>query len=532
MPSANTELIGKSISELRSLLDNKEVKAVEIAEAHLTHAERFEPTLGAFNLITRELAIAQAKKVDELISGSSSGSGSGSGPASSSVSPLAGIPIALKDNICVAAYATTCSSKILQNFVPPYQATVTERLNQSGAVIIGKTNMDEFAMGSSNENSAFKSCKNPWNTKCVPGGSSGGSIVAVASGSSVVSLGSDTGGSVRQPASFCGVVGFKPTYGTISRFGLIAFASSLDQIGPVGRCVEDVAHVMNAISGHDPKDSTSYSDKLPNYVAELKKPVKGLKVGLITELIGEGIDEEVRQSILAAAEVLKELGMEIEEVSMPQLKHALPVYYILANAEASANLARFDGVRYGLRADADDITSMYFKTRAEGFGPEVKRRIMLGTYALSTGYYDAYYKKAQQVRRLIKNEFDKQFARVDLLISPTSPSVAFELGAKVDDPLTMYLSDIATIPANLAGLPAISIPCGFGSATGSSSGLGSGSRSGTGTGSELLPIGLQILAASLNDATALRAAHAFEQATDFHKKRPDNFMNALSSPHT
>lgn len=491
-----TELIGKSISDLRKLLDKKEIKALEIAEAHLAHAERIEPELGAFNLLTPELAIAQAQHADKLIASKSA----------QDLPALTGIPIALKDNICVAGYATTCSSKILANFIPPYQATVVKRLEEAAAVIIGKTNMDEFAMGSSTENSANKLCHNPWNLKRVPGGSSGGSAAAVASGSAVVSLGSDTGGSIRQPASFCGVAGMKPTYGTVSRFGLVAFASSLDQIGPFGRSVEDLAYTLNAISGHDPKDSTSYSDKLPDYVSELKKPVKGLKVGLIKELIGQGIDEEVRKSILAAVEVFKSQGMTVEEVSMPQLKHALPVYYIIATAEASANLARFDGVRYGLRVEADDLINMYFKTRQEGFGAEVKRRIMLGTYALSSGYYDAYYKKAQQVRRLIKDEFDKQFQGIDLLISPTSPSVAFEIGAKVDDPLTMYLSDIATIPANLAGLPGVSIPCGFGEGQ--------------------LPIGLQILAPSLGDATALRAAYAFEQATDFHKKRPDNFTTA------
>ncbi len=493
-----TELVGKSISELRKLLDSKEVKAREIAEAHIAHAKNSDSELGSFNCITEELALSQADRADKLIA---------EGKAQSR---LAGIPVALKDNICVPGYKTTCSSKILQNFVPAYQATVAEKLDEAGAIFIGKTNMDEFAMGSSNENSAFRVCKNPWDTKRVPGGSSGGSASAVAAGTTVVSLGSDTGGSIRQPASFCGVVGMKPTYGTVSRFGLVAFASSLDQIGPFGRSVEDVAEVLNIISGHDPKDSTSYPQALPNYVEEAKKPIKGLKIGLIKELIGEGIDEDVRKAILSAAETFKELGASIVEVSMPHLKHSLPVYYLIATAEASANLARYDGVRYGHRSDeAPDLLTMYLKSRQEGFGTEVKRRIMLGTYALSSGYYDAYYKKAQQVRRLIKEEFDKQFASCDLLMSPTSPSEAFEIGAKTDDPLTMYLSDIATIPANLAGIPGISLPCGFGQ--------------------HKMPIGLQILGPALADATALRAAYAFEQASEFHKKHPDNFFSKAAS---
>jgi aspartyl-tRNA(Asn)/glutamyl-tRNA(Gln) amidotransferase subunit A len=412
--------------------------------------------------------------------------------------PLAGIPVAIKDNICLENYPTTCSSKILKDFQPPYTATVARRLFDAGAVCIGKTNLDEFAMGSSTENSAFKVTRNPWNTKKVPGGSSGGSGASVSSGSSVVALGSDTGGSIRLPASFCGVVGMKPTYGVMSRFGLVAFASSLDQIGPFARCVEDAATVISAIGGHDERDSTSYNQKLPDFLAELKQGVKGLKVGLIKELIGEGIADDVRKAVLAAVQVFKDLGAQVEEISMPNIKHALPVYYLIATAEASANLARYDGVRYGLRdKDASDLLSMYFETRSQGFGPEVKRRIMLGTYALSSGYYDAYYKKAQQVRRLIKDDFDKEFKKLDILLSPVGPTVAFDVGEKTEDPLTMYLSDIATIPANLAGLPGISLPCGFGQGN--------------------MPIGLQILAPPLGDAKALKAAYAFEQATDFHK---------------
>lgn len=495
------ELVGKSISELRSLLDSKEVKAKEIAEAHIAHAKRFDDELGTYNVITQELALQQADSADKKI-------------AAGEASALTGIPIALKDNMVMQGYPTTCSSKILANFIPPYQGTVARKLDEVSAVVIGKTNMDEFAMGSSNENSSTRPCRNPWNKQMVPGGSSGGSAAAVASGSVVVSLGSDTGGSIRQPASFCGVVGMKPTYGTVSRFGLVAFASSLDQIGPIARSVKDAAFMLDAIAGHDPSDSTSYSEQLPSFAKELETPLKkGVKLGLIKELVGEGIDEDVKKAILAAVETYKKLGFEVEEISMPQLKHALPVYYIICTAEASANLARFDGVRYGLRAqDAKDLLTMYNKTRQQGFGAEVKRRIMLGTYALSSGYYDAYYKKAQQVRRLIKEEFDKQFGKFDLLISPTSPSVAFQIGAKVDDPLTMYLSDIATIPANLAGIPGISLPCGFGDNN--------------------LPIGLQLLGPALADAKLLQAAHAFEQATDFNKERPAQFFLDKAGSHS
>ncbi len=486
------ELVGKSVSELRKILDNKQASALETARAHIAHAESNEAELGAFNCITADLALTQAENADRLIK-------------EGKATVLTGIPIALKDNICVPGYPSTCSSKILENFIPPYQASVYTRLNEAGAVLIGKTNMDEFAMGSSTENSAFKKCKNPWNLARVPGGSSGGSAAAVSSGSAVLALGSDTGGSIRQPAAFCGVVGMKPTYGTVSRFGLVAFASSLDQIGPFGRSVEDLAQTLNIISGHDPKDSTSYKEDLPDYTSEMKKPVAGLKIGLIKELISDGIDKDIIELILKAAETFSKLGAKVEEVSMPQLRHSLPVYYLIATAEASANLARFDGVRYGHRTEeSPDLLSMYFKTRQEGFGPEVKRRIMLGTYALSTGYYDAYYKKAQQVRRLIKEEFDKQFSKFDLLISPTSPSTAFEIGAKADDPLQMYLSDIATIPANLAGIPAISVPCGFGK--------------------DLLPCGLQILAAALEDSKALQAAYAFEQENEYHLKHPEKFF--------
>lgn len=480
-------LLGKTISELQNILEKKEASATEIAQAHLKHIEDTEKKIAAFNTITADLALKQAKATDEKIA------------KKEPLLPLSGIPLAVKDNICLAGYPTTCSSKMLENFTPPYEATVTQRLSAAGATIIGKTNLDEFAMGSSTENSAFKITRNPWNTERVPGGSSGGSAASTASGTSVISLGSDTGGSIRQPASFCGIVGMKPTYGTVSRFGLVAFSSSLDQIGSFARSVKDVAITLDVMGGHDPLDATSYNQKLPGFASELEKPIKGLRIGLIKELMGEGIDDDVRDAVLKAVETYKALGAQIKEVSMPNLRHALPVYYLICTADASTNLARFDGVRYGHRAvEAEDMLNMYFKTRQQGFGPEVKRRIMLGTYALSSGYYDAYYKKAQKVRRIIKNDFDEQFKELDLLLTPTSPSVAFAVGSKTEDPLSMYLSDIATIPANLAGIPGISIPCG--------------------RGKDNLPIGLQLLGPALKDAVVLQAAYAFEQATEFHKQ--------------
>jgi aspartyl-tRNA(Asn)/glutamyl-tRNA(Gln) amidotransferase subunit A len=491
------QLLGKTIPELRKLLTSKQVKAQEIAQAHLAHLESVEPKVEAFITITADLALKQAKAIDEMVA------------AGKPLPALAAVPIALKDNICLPGYTTTCGSKILQDFKPPYAATVTKRLFDAGAVCVGKANLDEFAMGSSTEHSAYKQTKNPWDISKVPGGSSGGSAASVASGSSVVALGSDTGGSIRQPAALCGIVGMKPTYGLVSRFGLVAFASSLDQIGPFGRTVEDVATTLNVISGHDPSDSTSYHEQLPDYVEALQKGARGLRIGLIKELIGEGIDDDVRQAILNAVKVLEEQGAQVQEVSMPMLKHALPVYYLIATAEASSNLARYDGVKYGLRdSDAKDLLSMYFSTRAKGFGAEAKRRIMLGTYALSSGYYDAYYGKAQQVRRLIKEEFDKEFKKFDILLSPVSPSVAFGIGEKTEDPLAMYLTDIATIPVNLAGLPGISVPCGFGKGS--------------------MPIGLQMVAKPLGDATILAAAHAYEQATNWHDKNPP-FLDPASS---
>ena len=507
-------LVGKGIKELHKLLETKQVSAKEILRAHQEHTKRHEKEAGAFVCFTDELADKQAEAIDEKVA------------RGESLPPLAGIPVAVKDNMCVIGYPTTAGSQILKRFVPPYESTAVRRLFDAGAVCIGKTNLDEFAMGSSTENSSIQLTRNPWNLKHVPGGSSGGSSAAVAAGFTTIALGSDTGGSIRQPASFCGVVGIKPTYGLVSRFGLIAYASSLDQIGPFGRSVEDTALTLTAIAGHDRRDSTSlkyYLDengnetKTANGSVDFAKDltehspeqlIGKMRIGIIKELIGEGIDEDVRKQILDAAKTFEKLGAVVEEVSIPNAKHALAVYYILATAEASANLARFDGVRYGHRnQDAQDLLSMYFASRQEGFGSEVKRRIMLGTYVLSSGYYDAYYKKAQAVRRLLKEDFDKIFAKYDLVLSPTAPSVAFEFDEKTDDPLAMYLSDIASIPVNLAGLPAISVPCGFGNKD--------------------MPVGLQILGKPLADAKVLRAACAFEKATEFHN-RQSALMNGAS----
>jgi aspartyl-tRNA(Asn)/glutamyl-tRNA(Gln) amidotransferase subunit A len=486
---SDKKLCYKTVSELRKALLNRDISAVEILDESYKRIEEVEDKVGSFVSLTKDLAYKTAKEVDERIK------------INDDLPPLAGIPIAVKDNICVKDYKTTAASKILENFVPPYNATISDKLQQNLIPIIGKANLDEFAMGSSTETSAFQKTRNPWNLDMVAGGSSGGSATAVAAGEAVVSLGSDTGGSIRLPASFCGIVGMKPTYGRVSRFGLIAYASSLDQIGPFGRCVEDVALTLQAISGHDKMDSTSLNMPVPDYSAGLKKDIKDLRIGVITEMLGDGVNPEVKQAIEASIKLYESLGAKIEEISMPHNKYAIATYYIIAMAEASANLARFDGVKYGYRSkDAQNIMEMYLKSRAEGFGEEVKARIMIGTYALSSGYYDAYYKKAQQVRALIKKDFDKAWEKVDLLISPVCPTTAFEIGAKVSDPLSMYLMDIGTITANLAGIPAISVPCGFDS--------------------KGLPIGLELFGPVLSEETMLRAAYNFEQATDFHKKNP------------
>ena len=484
-------IINKSAKEINKFFINKEISAKEIIDSFYKQIELIEPKIQALTSLTKELAYKQAEELDKRIS------------KGEKLGPIAGVPIVIKDVICVKGFSATCGSKILENFIAPYEATATSKLWDAGAICLAKSNMDEFAMGSSTENSAFKKTKNPWNLNTVPGGSSGGSAASVASMETPISLGTDTGGSVRQPASFCGVVGLKPTYGRVSRFGLIAFASSLDQIGPFARNVYDAALTLQVISGYDPKDTTSLNVEVPDYISRLNvNAVKGKKIGLIKELMGEGIDAEVKKAIEVSVRLFKDLGAEVIEVSLPNIKYSLPVYYIIATAEASSNLARYDGVKYGLRIDgAKEVLPMYTKTRQAGFGAEVKRRIMLGTYALSSGYYDAYYKKAQQVRKLVTQDFLNTFEKVDLLITPTCPTTAFELGAKVDDPLSMYLSDIATIPASLAGLPSVSVPCGFDSKN--------------------MPIGLQLTAPSLSEELLLDAAYAFESVCNLSEKLKD-----------
>ena len=482
------DLLQRTAHEVRDLMKKKEISSKELTEAALDRIEKIDGQIEAFLHTSRESALAWAQEVDKRLQ------------EGQELSDLAGIPMALKDNICTEGLPTTCASKILGNFVPPYNATVTEKLYQGKAILVGKTNMDEFAMGSSTENSAFQKTKNPWDGQRVPGGSSGGSAAAVASGEVFYALGSDTGGSIRQPASFCGLVGLKPTYGLVSRYGLIAYASSLDQIGPLTKDVEDCALVLNAIAGHDPMDSTSAEGKKVDYRKALVSDVKGLKIGIGKEYFGEGVDEAVKKNVYAAIEQLKSLGADYEEVSLPHTEYALPAYYIIASSECSSNLARFDGIRYGYRTESyDNLTDLFVKTRSEGFGEEVKRRIMLGTYALSSGYYDAYYKKALQVRTLIKQDFDKAFEKFDVLIAPTTPTPAFRLGEKTDDPLQMYMSDVCTVPINIAGIPAISVPCGF---------------------VEGLPVGMQIMGKHFAESTLLRVAYTLEQNNIYHKERP------------
>ncbi len=483
------ELLKKTAAEQHRALVNKEVSAVELVNASIKRIEALDEKLGAFNSLTFESAIETAKKVDEKIA------------RNEEIPPLAGIPTALKDNMNAVGTKTTCSSKILENFVSPYDATITAKLKENLVPIMGKANLDEFAMGSSNENSAFKIVRNPYNLNKVPGGSSGGSAASVAASEVTLSLGSDTGGSIRLPASFCGITGFKPTYGRVSRYGLIAFASSLDQIGPFGRSIEDITNLYEAIAGYDEKDSTSLKLEVGDISSNLKKDIKGLKVGVIKELMSEGVSDDVKVAVENAIKTYEKMGAEIKEISLPLLKHSIGVYYIVATAEASSNLARFDGVKYGYRAqNCENLLDMYCKTRAEGFGPEVKRRIMLGTYALSSGYYDAYYKKAQQLRHLIANDFTKAFESVDILVSPTCPTTAFDLNSKANNPLEMYLTDIATISSNLVGSPALSMPVGFDR--------------------DKMPIGMQIIAKRLDEITLLQSAYALEQELGVYQERP------------
>ncbi|WP_341732736.1 Asp-tRNA(Asn)/Glu-tRNA(Gln) amidotransferase subunit GatA [Microcoleus sp. EPA2] len=481
-----------SIRELHRQLVNKERSAVEITQEALDRITQLEPKLKSFLCVTADRAMAQAVQVDAKIA------------AGEEIGLLAGIPIAVKDNMCTQGVPTTCASRILENFVPPYDATVVSKLQAAGAVIVGKANMDEFAMGSSTETSAYQVTANPWDLERVPGGSSGGSASAVAAGECVVSLGSDTGGSIRQPASFCGLVGLKPTYGLVSRYGLVAYASSLDQIGPFGRTVEDTAILLGAIAGYDQRDSTSLNVEIPDYAQALRpnlRPKGQIRIGVIKETFGVGLEPAVKECVTKAIEQFQKLGAEIQVVSCPRFRYGLPTYYIIAPSEASANLARYDGVKYGFRAaDSDNLLDMYAKTRSQGFGSEVKRRIAIGTYVLSAGYYDAYYLKAQKVRTLIKEDFEKAFAQVDVLVCPTAPTTAFKAGEKFNDPLSMYLSDLMTIPVNLAGLPALSLPCGFDD--------------------KGLPVGIQLIGNVLQESRLFQVAHAYEQSTNWHLHSP------------
>jgi aspartyl-tRNA(Asn)/glutamyl-tRNA(Gln) amidotransferase subunit A len=478
----------KSLKELSDLVKKKEVKPSEIVESFLKRTEEFEPKIKSYVTDLSEEALKKAKTADEELN------------RLEEIPELYGLPIAVKDNISTKGVRTTCSSKMLENYVPPFDATVVEKLKNHGYILTGKTNLDEFAMGSSTENSAFFTTKNPWDIERVPGGSSGGSAAAVGAGIVPAALGSDTGGSIRQPAAFCGVVGLKPTYGRVSRYGLVAFASSLDQIGPITRTVEDAALLLNIISGKDPKDSTSENIPVPDFLSYIGKDIKGIKIGLPKEFFIEELDGQIKEAVLKAAKELEKEGAEIVEVSLPTTKYAIEAYYIIAPSEASSNLARYDGVRYGYRAKGyKNLEEMYSKTRDEGFGAEVKRRIMLGTYALSSGYYDAYYLKAQKVRTLIYQEFMDVFKKVDVLLTPTTPDVAFKIGEKTDDPIQMYLSDIFTVSVNMASLPGISIPCGF---------------------KDNLPIGMQIIGKPFDEGTILQVAHVYERMHDFYRKFP------------
>lgn len=475
-----------TIHELKDLLNKKEISAEELTNKSLERIAEVEKDVQAFITITKEQALKKAKLIDEKIK------------LGENIGSLAGIPMALKDNICTDGIKTTCASKILENFVPPYNATVVEKLEKEGAILIGKANMDEFAMGSSTENSSFYPTKNPWDLNYVPGGSSGGCAAAIAADEAVFALGSDTGGSIRQPAAYCGIIGLKPTYGAVSRFGVVAFASSLDQIGPLAKDVTDISLVLNAITGYDKQDSTSVNVEHPDYTKFLVDDIKGLKIGIPKEYFGEGITPGVDANIKEAIKKLEELGAVVEECSLPHTEYAMPIYYIISPAECSSNMARFDGVRYGLRVEDEDVLGMFCKTREQGLGNEVKRRIMLGTYALSSGYYDAYYLKALKVRALIKQDFDNVFAKYDCLLTPTTPSTAFSIGQE-SDPIVMYKQDTCTIPANLAGIPALSMPFG----------LDNG-----------MPVGLQLIGKAFDEGTLLKVAYTLEQNTDKTKIKP------------
>lgn len=483
------DLCQLTIHELHDLLKKKEITSREATEAFYRRVKEVDGKIQAYLILTEEEAFREADQVDRKIS------------KGETIGDLAGVPIGIKDILCTKGIPTTCGSKILEGYIPFYDGTVVKKLKEHHAVILGKLNMDEFAMGSSTENSGFQITHNPWDLERIPGGSSGGSAAAVAADECMAALGTDTGGSIRQPASCCGVVGLKPTYGRVSRYGLVAFASSLDQIGPITKDVEDCAIMMNAISGYDPYDSTSVHREVPDYKQSLIKDVKGIRIGIPKEYFVAGMDPDVEKTVNAAIDHFKKSGANVQSVSLPHTEYAVAIYYIIATAEASSNLARYDGVKYGFRSKGySDLLEMYSQTRAGGFGKEVKRRIILGTYVLSAGYYDAYYRKASQVRTLMKNDFEEAFQKVDVIIAPTAPTPAFRIGEKTEDPLQMYLSDIHTIPVNLAGIPAITIPCGF-------------SR-------DTLPIGLQIMGKHFDEGKLLRVAYAFEQSTDFHLRKP------------
>ncbi len=477
-----------TISELRSYIDRGEISPVDLIKSVYERIDAVEETINAYVTLTKDHAFKKAEQAETRLKDGAK-------------EKLLGIPIAIKDNMCTEGIKTSCSSKILKDFIPPYESTVTKKLNEQGYLLTGKTNLDEFAMGSSTENSAFGHTKNPWDTTAIPGGSSGGSAAAVSADECIAAIGSDTGGSIRQPAAFCGVVGMKPTYGRVSRYGLVAFASSFDQIGPITKNVKDSAILMNIISGNDPFDSTSAPVPVPDFTTVLGQDIKGMKIGIPKEYFIRGIEKDVEASVKEALKKLESLGAVPVEISLPHTDYAVAAYYILATSEASSNLARYDGVKYGARTEGKDLLEMYMKTRANGFGPEVKRRIILGTYSLSSGYYDAYYRKAQQVRTLIKQDFENAFKSVDAIVTPTSPTQAFKIGEKTEDPLQMYLTDILTISVNLAGLPGISVPCGLTS--------------------QGLPVGLQIIAKHFDEETLFRIAYAYEQDTDWHKRKPE-----------
>jgi len=477
----------QSISVLAQKLRNKDISSVELTRTFLDRIAKLNPLLNSYITISEELALQQAQAADERL-------------ANGQGSSLTGIPVAHKDLFCTQGTLTTCGSKMLHNFVPPYESTVTQRIKDAGAVMLGKTNMDEFAMGSSNENSFYGAVKNPWNLDTVPGGSSGGSAAAVAAGLTVAATGTDTGGSIRQPASFCGITGLKPTYGRVSRFGMIAYASSLDQGGTMAKSAEDCAHLMQTIAGFDDKDSTCSETPKDDYLANLNTPLTGLKIGLPKEYFGDGLDPKVADVIMTAVKEFEKLGATVKEISLPNLQLSIPSYYVIAPSEASSNLSRFDGVRFGHRCeDPKDLLDMYMRTRAEGFGREVQKRIMVGTYALSEGYYDAYYLKAQKIRRLIKNDFVAALSEVDVIMGPVAPTTAFGIGSKADDPVAMYLEDIYTLSVNLAGIPAMSVPAGF---------------------ADGMPVGLQIMGNYFAEAKLLNVAHQFQQHTDWHLQTP------------